>query len=76
MSDLPAKILLATDGSEDAMVAARAAISLAHDTGAQLRVIHVGPRLVYPSPYLRPHSPMGTEAEIEREAQGALDWQV
>ncbi len=36
MSDFPAEILAATDGSEDAMLAAQAAISLAHYTGAGL----------------------------------------
>ena len=48
MSEFPAKIVVATDGSEDAMLAARAAISLAHDPAAELHVIHVGPALVYP----------------------------
>jgi len=42
MSDFPAKILLATDGSEDAVLAAQAAVSLATDTGAELHVVHVG----------------------------------
>jgi nucleotide-binding universal stress UspA family protein len=48
MSEFPAKILLATDGSEDAALAARAAISLARDTGSELHVVHVGPAHVYP----------------------------
>lgn len=48
MSDFPRKILLATDASEDAMLAARAAISLASDTGAEHHVVHVGPAHVYP----------------------------
>jgi hypothetical protein len=37
MSDFPTKILLATDGSEDSMLAA---ISLAEDTGVELHVVH------------------------------------
>lgn len=41
MSDLPAKILLATDGSEDAVLAARAATDLSRKTGAELHVAHV-----------------------------------
>jgi nucleotide-binding universal stress UspA family protein len=42
MSEFPAKILLATDGSEDSEIAARAAIDLANDTGAELHVVHIG----------------------------------
>lgn len=40
MSDLPAKILLATDGSEDATLAARAAVDLSRKAGAGLHVVH------------------------------------
>jgi hypothetical protein len=40
MKSFPNKILLATDGSEDAALAARAAIDLSGDTGAELRVVH------------------------------------
>ena len=76
MSDFPRKILLATDASEDAMLAARAAISLANDTGAELHVVHVGPAHVYPPRTAGPTPPMGTDEEIRQEAQGVLDWQV
>jgi nucleotide-binding universal stress UspA family protein len=38
--DFPAKILLATDGSEDAARAARAAADLSGKTGAELHVVH------------------------------------
>jgi nucleotide-binding universal stress UspA family protein len=44
MSDFPAKILVATDGSEDAMLASRAAIGLAKDTGAELPVASTSDR--------------------------------
>jgi nucleotide-binding universal stress UspA family protein len=37
----PTKILLATDGSKDAALAARAAIDLSNQSGAELRVVHV-----------------------------------
>jgi nucleotide-binding universal stress UspA family protein len=40
MSSLPEKILLATDGLEDAKLAARAAADLSDKTGAELHVIH------------------------------------
>jgi nucleotide-binding universal stress UspA family protein len=76
MSEFPAKILIATDGSEDAMLAARAAISLAHDTGAELHVVHVGPAHVYPPRAAGPALPTGTTEELRKEAQGVLDWQV
>jgi nucleotide-binding universal stress UspA family protein len=76
MSDFPAKILLATDGSEDAMLAARVAIGLAKDTGAELHVVHVGPKHVYPPPTAGPTPPMGTDKEVRDEAQRVLDWQV
>jgi nucleotide-binding universal stress UspA family protein len=39
MSALPEKIVLATDGSEDAALAARIAADLSTRTGAQLHVI-------------------------------------
>ncbi len=39
MGILPEKILLATDGSEDAAAAARAAVDLANKTGAELHVV-------------------------------------
>ncbi|MBA2711933.1 MAG: universal stress protein [Rubrobacteraceae bacterium] len=76
MSDFPAKILVATDGSEDAMLAARTAISLVHDTGAELHIVHVGPKHVYPPPTAGPTPPTGTDQELRQEAQGVLDWQV
>jgi nucleotide-binding universal stress UspA family protein len=76
MSDFPAKILLATDGSEDAMLAARVAVGLAKDTGAELHVVHVGPKHVYPPPTVGPTPPTGTDKEIRNAAQRVLDWQV
>ena len=76
MGEFPGKILVATDGSEDAMLAARAAISLANDTGAELHIVHVGPQRVYPPPTAGPPPPTGTDEEVRQEAQGVLDWQV
>ncbi len=40
MAAFPEKILLATDGSEDAMVATRAAIDLSNGAGSELHVVH------------------------------------
>jgi nucleotide-binding universal stress UspA family protein len=38
----PTKILLATDGSEEAELAARKAVELAEGTGSELHLVHVG----------------------------------
>lgn len=43
MSIFPTKILLATDASEDADLATRAAIELSNGTGSELCVVHVEP---------------------------------
>lgn len=40
-NSFPARMLLATDGSEDAVLAARAAVDLSLKTGAELHVAHV-----------------------------------
>ncbi|HEY6751005.1 MAG TPA: universal stress protein [Rubrobacteraceae bacterium] len=44
MNGFPTKILLATDGSENAALAARAAAGLSKETGSELHVVHVLPR--------------------------------
>jgi nucleotide-binding universal stress UspA family protein len=43
MNDFPAKILLASDGSDCAAAAARAAATLSDKTGSELHVVHVLP---------------------------------
>ena len=45
MSIFPTKILLATDGSEEATLAATAAARLATRTGSELHVLTVGPSI-------------------------------
>ena len=50
MSAFPSRILLATDGSPHAELAAMKAVDLAHSTGARLHVVAVGrtfPTAVY-----------------------------
>ena len=42
MSTFPTRILLATDGSEEAELAALKAVDLAQSTGSELHVVHVG----------------------------------
>lgn len=49
MSIFPTRILLATDGSKDAALAARAAADLSARAGAELHVVHVWQDLRSPS---------------------------
>ncbi len=73
MSTFPTRILLATDGSSHAALAAMKAVELAKSTGARLHVVAVGrtfPAAVYD---------VYTEAwreDLRREAQEVLDAQV
>jgi nucleotide-binding universal stress UspA family protein len=48
MSPLPNKILLATDGSEDARLAAQAAADLSEKAGAELHVVHAWQYVPHP----------------------------
>ena len=60
MNYFPTRILLATDGSEDAAVATRAAMDIANRSGSELHVMHafefIPPR-EYMNVALRLHSP-------------------
>jgi nucleotide-binding universal stress UspA family protein len=64
------KILLATDGSEDADLAARAAIELSNRTASELHVVHVWHAV--PTPHL--HS--FVRAQLRQEAQEVLQKQL
>ena len=77
----PTKILLATDGSEDATLAARAATDIANKTGSELHVVLVG----LPPGYIGTGEPLVTDIlvpsqeelkEINDEFQRLLDAQV
>lgn len=71
MSIFPTKILLATDGSAEAQLAATTAADLLESTESELHVVYVGE--------LRPTFLAQTElepAELERESQRLLDEQV
>ena len=71
MSIFPTNILLATDGSGEAELAATTAADLANATNSELHIIHVGE--------LRPTVLAQTElepAQLEREARALLDEQV
>ena len=46
MSIFPTKILLATDGSPEATLAAQSAAHIAYETGSELHIVYVHPRRV------------------------------
>jgi nucleotide-binding universal stress UspA family protein len=71
MSIFPTAILLATDGSREAELAATTAVDLAKSTNSELHVVHVGEFL--------PTMLAQTEvepAQLEREAREQLDEEV
>jgi nucleotide-binding universal stress UspA family protein len=71
MSIFPTKILLATDGSREAQLAATTAADLANSTNSELHIVHVGE--------LSPTFLAQTEeepAELQRQAQRLLDEEV
>ena len=70
MSIFPTKVLLATDGSAEAELAARTAADLAQKTGSQLHVIHVfGIAPVGPPVYSEAMDLQGEALEEEAEEQ-------
>ena len=71
MSIFPTNILLATDGSREAGLAAATAADLANATNSDLHVVHVGELLptVLAQTEVEP-------AQLEREARELLDEQV
>jgi nucleotide-binding universal stress UspA family protein len=71
VSIFPTTVLLATDGSREAQLAATTAADLANSTNSDLHVVHVGE--------LTPTFLAQTEvepAELKREAQRQLDEEV
>jgi nucleotide-binding universal stress UspA family protein len=70
MSIFPTKILLATDGSGDAELAATTAGGLARNTASELHIVHTW------RPVPSVHFDALVRQEMEREAQGILDEQV
>ncbi len=67
---MPNRILLATDGSEDAAVATLAAIDIASRGGSELHVVHVWHDV--PSPYAHSY----VKRELMRQGREILDEQV
>ena len=79
MSIFPTKILLATDGSEGAELAARTAADLAKSTGSELHVVVIFQESAYGHPYYKVRFPEFAEQLRQRdreEKQKMLDAQV
>ena len=79
MSIFPTKILLATDGSQDAELAATTAVNLAKTTGSELHVVSVFPGPEYVHPSYETHFPDAAERlrrEAREERQEVLDERV
>jgi nucleotide-binding universal stress UspA family protein len=77
----PAKILVATDGSKEAQLAATTAADLAQRTSSELHVVYVGhmPPVFYESPgawALDPDLQKRMQGRAEEEARARLDEQV
>ena len=73
MSTFPTRILLATDGSPHADLAALKAVDLAKSTKARLHVVAVG--RTFPAAVYDVYTEAGRE-DLRREAQEVLDQQV
>ena len=79
---LSKKILLATDGSEDAVLAARTAAGLAQKMGSELHAVYVRPRIVphhpgyYVGPEVEEHAQQKEQKMLDAEAQTLLDAQA
>ncbi len=71
MAIFPTRVLLATDGSPDAELAARSAVELCERTGSELHLVHVGEYLSTVYAYTEEEP-----AELRRSAQHLLDEQA
>lgn len=77
MSIFPTKILLATDGSEEATLAARTAVDIAHKTNSELHVVYVGEEYGYPIYAVPEYEYARTIQEnLEQEVRQLLDAEV
>jgi len=71
MAIFPTRVLLATDGSPDAALAAQSAVELCERTGSELHVVHVGEYL--PTFYAYTEE---EPTELQHNAQQLLDEQT
>jgi nucleotide-binding universal stress UspA family protein len=75
----PTKLLLASDGSKEAELAATSAADLARSTGSELHVVSVFPGTAYVHPYYEVRFPEAAERlrrEAREQRQEMLDEQV
>ena len=74
MSIFPTKILLATDGSEEAALAAQTAADLANRTNSELHIVHVRAGITphYPGYYIGP----GVVEDAEEKGRKHRDWEA
>ena len=75
MSIFPTRVLLASDSSEDANAAARAAAGISERTGSELHVVHAWQAPILPA-YTRFPPPNNDPSWYEREASDLLTAQV
>ncbi len=77
MDSFPAKVLLATDGSEDATLAARVAADLSKKTGSEMHMVHVLPQFPrYAYPGITPEVYSLVLDETHEKARHLLDSQA
>ena len=83
MSIFPTKILLATDGSSEARLAARTAVELAQKTDSEVHIIHVYDVALIALLYPEATDPKGVkvpepilEEDLQRHAREVLDGEV
>jgi nucleotide-binding universal stress UspA family protein len=77
VSIFPTKILLATDSSEEATLAAKTAADIGQMSGSELHIVHARPVPVYIDPATdRVSDVRGAEETVKGEAQRLLDTQV
>ena len=74
MSIFPTKVLLATDGSEEAPLAAQTAADLANRTNSELHIVHVRAGITphYPGYYIGP----GVVEDAEEKERKHRDWEA
>lgn len=75
MSIFPTRVLLASDSSEDANAAARAAAGISERTGSELHVVHAWQAPILPA-YTRFPPPNNDPSWYEREASDLLTAQI
>ncbi len=73
-SIFPARILLATDGTEEGNVTVRTAVDLARKTDSELHLVYVGK--AYRPPYYERPRRYETEEAVEEAERAVLDKQV